>query len=98
MHGNLCRYFQARETGIPSDVWRFYLIYTRPESQDSDFQWDDLALKTNSELLANLGNFLNRALKFCKDNFGGRVTTIRLDGDDQVFVAEVTTVNSKRWK
>ena len=26
-------------------------------------------LKTNSELLANLGNFVNRATKFTKDNF-----------------------------
>ena len=29
----------AQETGIPSDIWRFYLIYTRPENQDSAFQW-----------------------------------------------------------
>jgi len=29
---------QARETDIPSDVWRFYLIYVRPEKQDTEFQ------------------------------------------------------------
>lgn len=45
---------------IPSDVWRFYLLYVRPESQDSSFNWDDLATKNNSELLNNLGNFINR--------------------------------------
>jgi methionyl-tRNA synthetase len=44
-------------------------MYTRPESQDSNFKWEDLMLKTNSELLANLGNFVNRATKFTKDNF-----------------------------
>lgn len=50
----------ARDTGIPSDVWRFYLLYVRPESQDSSFSWADLATKNNSELLNNLGNFVNR--------------------------------------
>ena len=44
-------------------------MYTRPESQDSTFKWEDLMLKNNSELLANLGNFVNRATKFTKDNF-----------------------------
>ena len=48
---------------------RFYLMYTRPENQDSTFKWEDLMLKNNSELLANLGNFVNRATKFTKDNF-----------------------------
>lgn len=50
----------AQDTGIPSDVWRFYLLYVRPENQDSSFSWNDLATKTNSELLNNLGNFVNR--------------------------------------
>lgn len=50
----------AQETGIPSDVWRFYLLYVRPESQDSSFSWNDLVTKNNSELLNNLGNFINR--------------------------------------
>ena len=44
-------------------------MYTRPENADSAFKWEDLMFKTNSELLANLGNFVNRALKFNKDNF-----------------------------
>lgn len=50
----------ARDTGIPADVWRFYLAYIRPETQDSNFNWIDLATKNNSELLNNLGNFVNR--------------------------------------
>lgn len=50
----------AKDTGIPSDVWRFYLLYVRPEGQDSAFSWADMALKNNSELLNNLGNFINR--------------------------------------
>lgn len=50
----------AKETGIPADVWRFYLLYIRPESQDANFQWSDFAQKVNGELLNNLGNFINR--------------------------------------
>jgi methionyl-tRNA synthetase len=50
----------AKDTGIPSDIFRFYLLYVRPESQDSSFSWADLATKNNSELLNNLGNFVNR--------------------------------------
>ncbi|NWW53673.1 SYMC protein, partial [Pedionomus torquatus] len=50
----------AKDTGIPADIWRFYLLYLRPEGQDSVFSWSDLMLKNNSELLNNLGNFINR--------------------------------------
>lgn len=50
----------AKDTDIPCDVWRFYLLYVRPEGQDSSFSWADLATKNNSELLNNLGNFINR--------------------------------------
>ena len=59
----------AIETGIPADVWRFYLAYIRPESQDSNFCWTDLATKNNSELLNNLGNFVNRWLQIIKCDF-----------------------------
>lgn len=55
---------QARDTGIPSDVWRFYLLYLRPEIQDTSFSWIDLQTKNNSELLNNLGNFVHRSLSF----------------------------------
>ena len=52
----------AQETGIASDIWRFYLLFVRPENQDSSFSWIDLATKNNSELLNNLGNFINRSV------------------------------------
>lgn len=50
----------AQDTGIPADIWRFYLLYIRPEGQDSAFSWTDMMIKNNSELLNNLGNFINR--------------------------------------
>jgi len=51
---------QVKSTQIESDIFRFYLSYIRPETQDSTFSWDDLMSKNNSELLNNLGNFINR--------------------------------------
>lgn len=33
------------QIGIPADVLRFYLIYMRPEGQDTSFCWEDLVLK-----------------------------------------------------
>ena len=59
----------AKDTNIPADVFRFYLIYIRPETHDTAFSWADFVLKCNSELLNNLGNFINRVLVFTKNNF-----------------------------
>ncbi len=52
------------ETGIPADVWRFYIIYNRPESSDYAFTWKDFQETVNSELIGNFSNFVNRILKF----------------------------------
>ncbi|GAA5984239.1 hypothetical protein JCM5350_002876 [Sporobolomyces pararoseus] len=54
----------ARETGVPPSVWRYYLLQNRPETSDSEFTWDDFVAKANAELLNNLGNFVNRMIKF----------------------------------
>ena len=59
----------AKETDIPADIFRFYLLFIRPETQDSVFSWSDFVMKNNSELLNNLGNFINRVLTFTKNNF-----------------------------
>ncbi|OAY79518.1 putative methionine--tRNA ligase [Ananas comosus] len=54
----------AKDTNIPADVWRYYLLTNRPEVSDTLFTWVDLQAKLNSELLSNLGNFINRVLSF----------------------------------
>lgn len=63
----------AMNTGIPSEVWRYFLLSNRPENQDTVFMWNDFIAKNNNELLANLGNFSNRALKFTAATFDGKV-------------------------
>ena len=53
----------AKDTGVPPDVWRYYLLKHRPESSDSQFEWRDFIAQNNNELLAKLGNFVNRLMK-----------------------------------
>lgn len=78
----------ARETGIASDVWRFYLFYVRPEANDTSFSWADLQTKNNSELLNNLGNFVNRSLKFVYQFYGGVVPDASpIEADVRVMAA-----------
>ncbi|CAI9117662.1 OLC1v1019103C2 [Oldenlandia corymbosa var. corymbosa] len=54
----------AKDTNIPVEVWRYYLLTNRPEVSDAVFTWEDLQAKLNNELLKNLGNFINRVLSF----------------------------------
>jgi methionyl-tRNA synthetase len=54
----------AAETGVPVEIFRYYLLSNRPENSDTVFKWTDLAEKNNGELLPNLGNLFNRLLKF----------------------------------
>lgn len=61
----------AKDTGVSPSVWRYYLASVRPESQDSQFSWTEFVTKNNSELLANLGNFVNRIVKFVNAKYNG---------------------------
>lgn len=54
----------VKDTNIPVEVWRYYLLTNRPEVSDTLFTWDDLQAKLTGELLNNLGNFVNRVLSF----------------------------------
>ena len=79
----------AKETGIPSDVWRFYLLYIRPETQDSSFSWSDLHLKYDKELNNNFGNFIFRSLSFIFKNFDGTIQDCCLTEDDKTLIKNV---------
>lgn len=61
----------VEETGIPADIWRFYMFYNRPEKQDFTFTWKDLQEKVNKELIGNLSNLVNRTLTFVKRFYDG---------------------------
>ena len=53
----------ARDTNVAPDVWRYYLLKNRPETGDTQFEWKYFIEQNNSELLAKLGNFVNRVIK-----------------------------------
>lgn len=61
----------AKDTNISPSVWRYYLASVRPETSDSHFSWSEFVTKNNSELLANLGNFVNRLVKFVNAKYNG---------------------------
>jgi methionyl-tRNA synthetase len=63
----------AKDTGVPVDVWRYYLLASRPETSDTQFLWKDLVSRNNAELLGNLGNLVNRVVKFTKAKYSGFV-------------------------
>ena len=63
----------VQSTGIPADVWRFYLFYNRPEKNDFNFSWSDFQDKVNGELIGNLSNLVNRTLSFIKKFYDGKV-------------------------
>ena len=82
---------QAQTVGLPSEVWRYYLIAMRPEQSDTRFEWAELQIKNNTELLANLGNFTNRVLKLVQNTFGSIVPTreTELSKEDQDTIAAI---------
>ncbi|KAL8993549.1 MAG: hypothetical protein Q9188_007301 [Gyalolechia gomerana] len=53
----------ARDTKVAADVWRYYLLKNRPETGDTQFEWSSFIENNNNELLAKLGNFVNRVIK-----------------------------------
>ena len=55
------------------DVLRYVLCANAPETKDNDFTWKDFQARNNSELVAVLGNFVNRALVLTKKYYEGIV-------------------------
>jgi len=55
------------------DVLRYVLCATAPETKDNDFTWKDYQTRNNSELVAILGNFVNRAVVLTHKFFEGKV-------------------------
>jgi methionyl-tRNA synthetase len=61
------------------DVLRYALTASSPETKDADFTWADFQTKNNSELVAILGNFVNRAFVLIDKNFNS-VVPPKLEG------------------
>ena len=53
-----------------SDLIRYYLSAVMPDTHDSEFSWEDFAIKINNELVSTVGNYYHRCLSFTYKNFG----------------------------
>ena len=72
------------------DVLRYVLTANAPETKDNDFTWADFQARNNNELVAILGNFVNRAVVLTHKYFGG-VTPVagELTDTDRQALADI---------
>ncbi|MFW5865948.1 MAG: methionine--tRNA ligase [Nanoarchaeota archaeon] len=79
----------AKDSGLPADVFRYVLLYNRPQSADTQFTWDGLQARLNNELVANLGNLVNRTMTFITKFFDGAIADVEeahIDGKAREFL------------
>lgn len=75
------------------DVLRYVLCANAPETKDNDFTWKDFQARNNNELVAVLGNFVNRALVLTQKYYGGAVPPAgELTAYDRETVAEIPVI------
>ena len=77
------------------DVLRYALCATAPETKDNDFTWKDYQARNNNELVAVLGNFVNRALVLTKKYYEGVVPACgELAEYDKETIAELSSIKA----
>ena len=77
------------------DVLRYVLCANAPETKDNDFTWKDYQARNNNELVAVLGNFVNRALVLTQKYYGGVVPQCgELTEYDKQTIAELSTIKA----
>lgn len=77
------------------DVLRYVLTANAPETKDNDFTWKDFQARNNSELVAILGNFINRAIVLTHKYFDGKVPARNgLTDYDTATLAEISKIKA----
>lgn len=71
---NLAVWLHEALDDFPADLLRFYLASILPETGDVDFSWRELQSRVNSDLIGNLGNYVNRTLSFTEKYADGEAT------------------------
>ncbi|MFO7935444.1 MAG: methionine--tRNA ligase [Bacteroidales bacterium] len=75
------------------DVLRYVLCANAPEAKDNDFTWKDFQNRNNNELVAILGNFVNRAMVLTHKYFGGEVPGIsEPDPSDSEVIDQISLI------
>lgn len=79
-----------RELPGKQDVLRYVLTANAPETKDNNFTWKDFQARNNNELVAILGNFINRATVLVHKYYGGMVPAAgELSEADKAMMDEV---------
>jgi methionyl-tRNA synthetase len=68
---NLAVWLHEALDDFPADLLRFYLASILPETADVNFSWREFQERVNSDLIGNLGNYINRTLSFTERYFDG---------------------------
>lgn len=74
------------------DVLRYVLCANAPETKDNDFTWKDFQNRNNNELVAILGNFVNRAAVLTQKYYDGKVPALNaLTAQDHELIEKLKT-------
>jgi len=81
------------------DVLRYTICANSPEQKDNDFTWKDFQSRNNSELVAILGNFVNRTLVLTHKYYNGKVPASgELTDFDKETLAEISNIKTNLEK
>ena len=70
------------------DELRYVLTSIAPETKDADFTWKDFQARVNNELVAILGNLVNRVMVLTDKYFQGKVPETTGCSDLEKFITE----------
>ena len=79
------------------DELRYVITSILPETSDSEFTWKDYQARVNNELVAILGNYVNRVMILMHNFYGGKVEseTGSITLTDKHLAAEVARLNAE---
>jgi len=78
------------------DVLRYVLAANMPEAKDNDFTWKDFQARNNNELVAILGNFVNRAAVLTQKYYDGKVPALgELSDYDKEAIEDLSSYKAK---
>jgi methionyl-tRNA synthetase len=78
------------------DTLRYTLCANAPETKDNDFTWKDFQAKNNNELVAILGNFINRTLVLTHKYYNGKVpSALEYTKGDILLLEEISKFPEK---
>ncbi|MEA2041068.1 MAG: methionine--tRNA ligase [Bacteroidota bacterium] len=77
------------------DELRYVLAANMPEAKDNDFRWKDYQDKINNELVAVLGNFVNRALVLTQKYYDNIVPECDCTPEDDAIFEQIKTAQQK---